>query len=127
MINDVCSEISYITYIFDSLSYQTDLWSEFYNSVESPPGTYIVTTEDTRYVLETLNGSPVALTNTHTDVYSSVTIITSYTNSTPPFSTFPLPAACNQSTCASCYSSAIASTGSLLLLILAIAVQYTVM
>ena len=129
--NGVCTTVAFAADPRYPFSYQDNFWgSIFDNAVVNPPGTYTVTIPPLTILLVTVNGLPTTLTYTYasgTVSIATAVVFTDYINEAPPFSTFPLPAACSQFTCNSCYSSAIASTGSLLLLILAIAVQYTVM
>ena len=123
LLNGVCNSRNATTTGFPS-----NYWSVFDDAVENPPGTYTVTASESLKTLITVAGIPVSFSSVGTaGGYSIAITFINYFNGNPPFSTFSLPAACNQFTCDSCYSSAVASTGSLLLLILAIAVLYTVM
>ena len=120
--NNVCNAISTDMTMNSSLDY----WSFFDNAVENPPGTYTVNVSTVILTLVTVNGLPTSL-NTTVPGQSNIITITSYINSTPPFSTFTLPEACENYTCNSCYSSGAVARGSLLLLIIAIALLFSAM
>ena len=120
--NNVCNAISTDMTMNSSLDY----WSFFDNAVENPPGTYTATFSTVVLTLVTVNGLPTSLNTTGLG-QSTILTITSYTNSTPPFSTFTLPEACENYTCNSCYSSGAVARGSLLLLIIAIALLFSAM
>ena len=118
-VNGTCYAAPFVADTRYPFSYNENVWSVvFDNAVETPPGTYTVTSPPLTITLVTVSGSPTTLTYIYTEgSVTAITVVTftNYSNETPPFSTFPLPAVCSQSTCASCYSSAIASTGSLFL------------
>ena len=124
--NDVCNASTAMTDPSAPFSYSQDFWSVFDNAVENPPGTYTVTVFPVVLTLVTVNGLPTSLNTTGLGL-STIITITSYTNSAPPFSTFTLPGACDAFTCNSCYSSGAVARGSLLLLIIAIALLFSAM
>ena len=122
--NGVCNTSSVSSAV--SFNYQPDFWGRFDNAVESPPGTFTTTDSSSALTLVTVDGIPTSYSSSSTG-YSFVLTITSYTNSAPPFSTFTLPEACENYTCNSCYSSGAVARGSLLLLIIAIALLFSAM
>ena len=117
--NGVCTKRTYTVNPSSPMSFQFDFWGAFDNAVENPPGTYVVTVSQVVYTLVTVNGLPVTYTSSSTGS-SLVLAITDYINSTPPFSTFTLPAACSQFTCNACYSSAVNLGSSFILMLLAL-------
>ena len=127
VLNGVCNESTYVVNPSDPMSLQVNFWSAFDNVAANPPGTYVVTVSQVVLTLITENGLPVSYTISSTG-FSFVLTITNYINSTPPFSTFALPAACSQFTCNACYSSAVNLGSSFILMLLALvalAVMYS--
>ena len=131
VLNGVCNATNFAADPTKPFSYQENVWSFIFdNAVVNPPGTYTVTEPPLTIVLVTINGIPSTLRYSFAEGSVSVVtavVFTEYNNEAPPFSTFPVPAACSQFTCDSCYSSAVATTGSFLLLILSLAILYTAM
>ena len=131
VLNGICTERAFISNASDPMISQADSWSQYDNAVENPPGTFTITGSQSVTKLVTTNGLPTSITGSTTT--SSLTTllvitITSFTNSTPQFSTFTLPAACSQSTCNACYSSAVNLGSSFILMLLALvalAVMYS--
>ena len=125
--NGVCSESTYIANASDAMSFRVNFWGSFDNVVVNSPDTYVVTESSTVSTLLTTNGLPVSYNVSFTG-YSFALTITNYINSAPQFSTFTLPAACSQSTCNACYSSAVNLGSSFILMLLALvalAVMYS--
>ena len=131
--NGVCTTSQYAS---TSLLSGTSELVNFVTGVEAPPGTvtYNLTYQGDSVILVTVNGLPVSYMSTYIfDTYNVTMILNihSYTNSTPPFSTFVIPEAC---LCDSCYSpsattmsptttpsSAVSVTSSFLLMLAALA------
>ena len=125
--NGVCSESTYIANASDQMSFRVNFWGSFDNAVVNSPDTYVVTESSTVSTLLTTNGLPVSYNVSFTG-FSFALTITNYINSAPQFSTFTLPAACSQSTCNACYSSAVNLGSSFILMLLALvalAVMYS--
>ena len=119
VLNGVCSESTYTVNPSDPMGLRVDFWSAFDNVAANLPGTYVVTRAPFVLTLFTLNGLPVTLTSSSTGTLFTLTI-TNYIDSTPPFSTFTLPAACSQFNCTACYSSAVNLGSSFILMLLAL-------
>ena len=127
VLNGVCTKSTYTVNPSDPMGLQVNFWSAFDNVAANPPGTYVVTVSQVVLTLVTVNGLPVTLTSSSTGTSFELTI-TNYIDSTPPFSTFALPAACSQFTCNACYSSAVNLGSSFILMLLALvalAVMYS--
>ena len=130
VINGVCAESTYTANPSDPTSFRVNFWSVFDNVAANPAGTYVVTLSQIVLTLVTENGVPVtySIISTGTPTFSLVLTMTNYINTTPPFSTFALPAACSQFTCTACYSSAVNLGSSFILMLLALvalAVMYS--
>ena len=130
VLNGVCSKSTYTVNPSDPMGLQVNFWSVFDNAVENPPGTYIVTVAPVVLTLVTISGLPVSyiISSPGTTTSLFALTITNYINTTPPFSTFTLPAACSQFTCTACYSSAVNLGSSFILMLLALvalAVMYS--
>ena len=130
--NGVCSVSAFIEDELDPANltnFRTNFWSFLVNAVENPPDTYIVTFSNVVTTIVTADGLPTLLSTIITGPTSTSFVITinTYTNSTPPFSTFSLPTACNEFTCNSCYSSAMNLGNNLIIMLLALAVMYSMM
>ena len=130
-LNGTCSESTFNSNLSDPMSFLGNYWREFDNAVENPPGTFTITGSQSITTLVTVNGLPTSITSgLSTSSFTSLFVltITSFTNSTPPFSTFALPAACSQFTCNACYSSAVNLGSSFIIMLLALvalAVMYS--
>ena len=123
VLNGICTERAFISNASDPMISQADSWSQYDNAVENPPGTFTITGSQSVTKLVTTNGLPTSITgSTTTSSLTTLLVITinSFTNSTPPFSTFALPAACSQFTCTACYSSAVNLGSSFILMLLAL-------
>ena len=103
-----CTTSPYISTLMNGTNGYIAL-GNFTTGVEAPPGTitYTSTYQNSSAILVTVNGLPVSFTFAYIfDTYTvtSTININSYTNSSPPFSTFVLPDACSNFTCDYCYS-----------------------
>ena len=131
VLNSTCTESTLISNPSDPMNFLYNYWSQFDNAVENPPGTFTANYSQIVLTLVTVNGLPTSVISVYTSsssAYLFVLTITSYTNSTPPFSTFTLPATCCQFTCTACYSSAVNLGSSFILMLLALvalAVMYS--
>ena len=112
VLNGVCNGSAYTGNPSDPMGIQVYFWSAFDNVAANPPGTYVVTVSQVVLTLVTVNGLPVTFTSiaTGTSTSSFALTITNYINTTPPFSTFTLPAACSQFNCTACYDPAATTT-----------------
>ena len=128
VLNGVCNSFTYTVNPTNPMSYSPNFWSKFDNAVENPPGTYTVTFPPFVQTLVTENGLPTSYSYVITGATSFEVTSTRFTNSTPPFSAFALPAACSQFNCTACYSSAVNLGSSFILMLLALvalAVMYS--
>ena len=99
-VNNVCTESTANVDAFISPS--TNVWDLYAAGTENPTGTYTYTQGSYTHTVTIVNGEPASFVFSF-DITKIAIAVTNFDNTTPAFSTFPLPNECSQFTCSACY------------------------